>query len=220
MLNQSATTLGNKSQGCPEIRCYDTCSVCEHKNYVFENSTPLSGQSNLLLAVIESVLTVHEEYIQCLCDYEQTVCQRGEVVGFPCMQCGFINPDCISYGEPIFLPEQCSECPCFRPVMFDNCEIMTADVSVVLPDVYPEIVNALEELSGGFANGSTMESFFQKFLPESNLLFFKDSTYHFSLGNADNSILSILPLLINIAPVPFGARVLFYINCEESTVLD
>lgn len=215
MLIDQAPKLGLSSVGCPEVECYDTCAPCEHKNYVFANSTPLSGRSTNLLAIVNAVLEVHEEYLQRLCDYQLDICKRGELVGFPCLQCGFIDPSCITYGESIFLPSACAECPCFRPVEFSNCQISTVDLSVVVPDLYPLIVDALEELSGGFASGRTLQTFFQKFLPDSGLLFFRDSTYHFSLGNASTEALSILPLLINLAPVPFGAQVLFYINCLE-----
>lgn len=217
---EAASTLGNKSQDCSQPICYDTCAPCEHKQYVFDQSEPFNGLAPNLVALTEAVLDVHDAYIAELCNLELDICKRGELAGFPCVQCGFIDPSCVTYGDPLFLPTVCAECPCFRPLDFSQCNQVSVDLSVVVPDIYARIILALEQLSGRYANGGTLADFFLAFLPQSNLLFFKDSTYHFSLGSSDSQVLSILPLLISLAPVPIGTKVQFYINCDSVEVAD
>lgn len=211
----SAPTLGSRSQECPEIVCYDTCTPCEHKQYVFDSSTNFNGKAEGFEQVVDAILSKHDDYVAALCSYQADICKRGELVNFPCVQCGFIDPACVILGEPLFLPEICAECPCFKPLDFSQCSVSSVDLSVAVPSIYGDIVGALEMLVGRFASGGAIETFFNQFLPDAALLFFKDSVYHFSLGNASNDVMSILPLLIDLAPVPIGASVQFYINCDE-----
>ncbi len=210
-----ANTLGNKSTDCPEVVCYDTCAPCEHKQFVYDNSTEFVGNPKTLLSVIDAVLDVHEKYLQQLCELELDVCKRGELANFPCNQCGLIDPaTCLVLGEPIYNLQSCNDCMCYTPLDFSGCTQRNVDLSKApYTAIYSQMIEAIDELSSGYANGGTVESFLQKFLPGSSLLFVRDGIYHISIGTVTNDILSILPLLERLAPLPIGAGLRYYTAC-------
>jgi len=215
---KSAPTLGNRSQNCPEIICYDTCAPCEHKQYVFDNSTNFNGRAVGFEQVIESMLSKHDDYVAALCAYIPDICKRGELVNFPCIQCGLIDPECITFGPTVYNLQSCTGCVCFQPIYFTDCTISNVDLSTpTYLEIYTDMIEALEQLAGGFANGQTAEDFLKLFLPQAELLFFDNGTYHFSIGQATAEVLAILPLLADLAPIPLGAKLQYYLACPDAT---
>lgn len=213
----AAKKLGNKTQNCPEVDCQAVCGECEHIQYVYDNSEAISGSPEVFLGLVDSMLATHDNYMQQLCDYAPDICKRGELANFPCIQCGLIDPSCIVVGEPVYHLQACIDCVCFTPLDFSGCEQTHVDLSLApYTDIYILIIDSLEELSSGYANGCTAEEFLKKFLPDAKLLFFKDSGYHFTIGNVSQDILAILPLLAALAPIPLGARLTYYLSCGET----
>jgi len=212
-----APQLGQKSQNCPRPECTTGCGVCEHKQYVFDNSTAFNGDPEDLINLVDSVLLVHEGYMRMLCDYQIDICKRGELANFPCIQCGQIDPNCIELGEQITYLQSDSDCKCFKPLDFSNCEERIVDLSQFpYLEIFEQMVIAIDELSFGFANGQTVEDFLKRFLPDASLLFFRDNTYHFTIGQSNATVLSILPIIQALSPLPFGAKIRFYLACPDT----
>jgi hypothetical protein len=88
----------------------------------------------------EAILEIQQEFIQELCEFQFDICFRGQAVGFPCLQCGYICDIGVCGTSSI--------CPGYDKVeMADLCGGNICEIDFSQPPlltIYTAIVSALE----------------------------------------------------------------------------
>ncbi len=211
---------GLTSSNCPLLLVPQLCyEHCAHTNYVLNQTLPLIGNPEYLESLLKGILKTQEHFIQAVCEYQPDLCKLGEILGFPCVQCGYVIQPvfdlCPTYGIECGDTKYSTVDPCkslCTPLCSKECISTTFDFTTSGESLalYESIITALVTFNGE-ANWSGIDQFIKLvFGDEAGVVTFQAGTYYLSIGremtefetNAANIILSAFP-------VPIGANVQF-----------
>lgn len=217
---------GQKSEICPTplapVPCYEEC---EHTDYVFSQTLPFIGNPFYLESLLRGQLRIAENLIEEFCSPLE-ICKLGEVLGFSCVQCDYVQNRAYLICPPD--PIVCGDCqydlitPCHEPItnicdpeldICQRCTFTTVDFSTAGPlfDIYSNIVNALIQFNG-IANWLGIDQMAKLiFGNDAKVIAFQNGTYYVFI-TVTETIRNALLIIKNLLPVPIGANIEFVEN--------
>lgn len=219
MLPVRTRVYGKKTTNCPSpvrfVPCYEPC---EHTDFVVSQALPFIGDPFYLESLLRGQLKVAEKFLAELCQ-PLDICKLGEILGFPCVQCGYVVQPAFSIcpnesfhcGDSFYTTLNPSQSIC-APLCNDKCitgaiDFSTAEDSFAL---YFKIATALKSFKGN-ANWSGLDEFVKLvFGDNANLVTFKEGIYYLDVGRAlSNFEFNALNIIKRVFPAPIGADIIF-----------